>query len=120
MKNKLTLQPTEHQTQQLIMNYLRMKGWYVMRLNSGKYSVGEGRNRRFIMGQEAGTPDLLCFKDNFYGKGQDGLVSVCFIEVKAGKNKPTALQTAKMEELEQYGARCIVAYGIEDIQKIGL
>lgn len=114
-RSKITLSEKQIQTQ--IINYLRYKGWYVMRLNSGKYSVGEGRSTRFIMGQEAGTPDLMAFKDSFYGKGES-IVSLIFIEVKTPKNKPTPLQTAKMKELEEYGAMCLVATCIEDLEAL--
>ena len=89
------------------MHYLRAKGWYVMRLNSGKYSVGEGRAKRFIMGQDAGTPDVMAFKSGH----------IVFCEVKRPGKKATLLQKAKMEELEQYGAKCIIATCIEDIEK---
>jgi Holliday junction resolvase len=104
---------TEHQIQDSIIGYLRMKGFYVMRMNSGKYSVGEGRSKRFIRGHEAGTPDLLAFRKSSYP-------SMFFIEVKVPGNKPTALQKAKMEQLEDYGAMCIVATSVEDLQKMNI
>jgi hypothetical protein len=120
--------PTEHQIQYLLMGYLRRKGYYVERLNSGKFSAGEGRSKRFIMGVTPGTPDLIAFKqyqgkldcikcDNPVGGLYTDLV---FIEVKRPGNKPTALQKAKMEELEEYGARCIVATSVEDLETMGL
>lgn len=122
---KTIFKQTEHQIQTEIINYLRMKGWYVMRLNSGKYSVGEGKSKRFIMGQDAGTPDLMCFKKTKFGlniEDVEGLpyvgVSLFFIEVKVSGNKPTLLQTAKMKELEEYGAKCIVATSVEDVMKL--
>ena len=113
MKNEIKI--TEHQLQTLLMNYLRAKGWYVMRLNSGKYSVGEGRNKRFIMGQEAGTPDLMAFKDA--GNIDIAYPDLVFIEVKVPGNKPTRLQELKMKELEEYRARCIVAHSLEELQE---
>ncbi len=113
--------PLEHQTMQQIVNYLKYKGWYVMRLNSGRYSVGEGRSRRYIMGQEKGTPDLLAFKpvireNRRYREIEDLL----FIEVKRQGNKPTELQLAKMRELEEYGARCLVIHSLEELQAEGI
>ena len=71
-----------------------------MRLISGREWVGEGRHSRFIMGHEAGTPDLMAFKrqENKFGSI---LLNLLFIEVKVPGNKPTALQKAKMEELEE-------------------
>lgn len=113
---------TEHQIQTLLINYLQAKGWYVMRLNSGKYSVGEGRSKRFIMGQEAGTPDIVAFRqyygsdDGVYGEDCRGKSSLMFVEVKRPGNKPTFLQDQKMKELEEHGARCIVAHSLEELQ----
>lgn len=117
----------EHQLQQLLINYLRVKKWYVMRLNSGKYAVGEGRSKRFIMGQDAGTPDIMAFK-GFLCHGcereayeDDCSTQLLFIEVKTLKNKkPTDLQTRKMAELEEYGATCLVIHSLAELQAEGI
>jgi len=108
MNNKMPL-PTEHQIQNQLLGFLRMKGYFCIRLNAGKYSVGEGRNRRFVMGVEAGIADLLAIK---HGK-------CFFIEVKrSAKHKATPLQLEKMKELEEYGAVCIIASSIEDLKEL--
>jgi hypothetical protein len=111
---------TEHQIQREIMVYLRMMGYYVQRLNSGKFSAGEGRSKRFIMGVATGTPDLMAFKwcedEPNCGKG----AHLLFVEVKRPGKKATDIQKAKMEELERYGARCLVATSIEDLTDAGL
>lgn len=108
--NKLP-EPTEHAIMQTIINYLKYNGYFVQRLNSGKYSVGEGRSRRFIMGQDAGTPDIYALKD-----GQS-----YFLEVKRNKKmKPTVLQEEKMREIESYGGVCYVVSSIEDCEEYGL
>lgn len=123
---------SEKQIQQQIMNLLRMKGYYVMRMNSGKYSVGEGSSRRFIKGHEAGTPDVMAFKKGVANVDLDKVeykpnarflitgyyIDLLFVEVKAGRNKPTTLQTMKMKELEEYGAKCLVAYSVEDVEAV--
>lgn len=101
------------------MHYLRMTGWYVMRLNSGKFAIGEGAGRRFVVGQDAGTPDLVAFKmhHSFSSDHACNHVRLVFIEVKRPGNKPTPTQLAKMEELRRYGARCFVATSLEDVQR---
>ncbi len=109
----MELIPLEHQIQTTLIHYLRIKGFYVLRLNSGKFSVGEGRQRRFINGQEAGTPDLLALRQE--GPSEEVSKQILFIEVKRPGKKPTLLQKAKMKELESYGATCIVATCIEDL-----
>lgn len=107
---------SEHQVQTQLMQYLRTIGWYCLRLNSGKFSVGEGRSKRFINGQDAGTPDILAFKLLGFPSGKH-ITTILFVEVKVPGNKPTALQTAKMEELEEYGARCFVTHSLEELQE---
>lgn len=135
---KQLTQQSEHSIQNEVIGYLRMKGYYVQRMNSGKYSVGEGANRRFIQGAEAGTPDVMAFRLNTFYKaeivspvtlkpkpGERILVGdvirhqkpdLLFVEIKRPKNKPTPLQTAKMKELEEYGARCLVVHSVEELE----
>lgn len=37
-----------------------------------------------------------------------------FIEMKAGKNRPTKLQQLMMQRLEEAGNRCVVCYGAKE------
>lgn len=122
------LQLTEHQIQTLLKNYLQVKGWYVMRLNSGKIPMTDynGRRRMIWMG-ETGTPDLMAFKKKGTvirnDDGSNGIhtyLSLLFIEVKRPGKKPTFNQVQKMKELEEKGAKCIVASSLEDLQAEGL
>lgn len=122
--NKLP-EATEHMIQTQLIHWLKYHGYYVQRLNSGKYSVGEGRNKRFIMGQDAGTPDIMAFKsvDDECGDTCPHIAQtrLYFIEVKRSmKHKATALQIAKMSELIDYGADCFIASSIEDLEVHGL
>lgn len=114
------LQPSEHQIQAQLMQYLRSIGYYTMRLNSGRFSVGEGSSRRFINGQDAGTPDIVAFKGVMDHSVPNGIrrIELLFVEVKRPKGKVTPLQSAKMKELEEYGARCVVAHSIEELQSV--
>ncbi len=78
-----------------------------MRMNSGKMRYTNSRGGTSLLSlHEAGTPDLLTIKNG----------RVLFIEVKKPGNKPTSLQLAKMEELREYGAQCITATCIEDLE----
>src|ERR1035441_6127259 len=85
-KMKAQLKITEKEIQDSCRDYLQLKGYYVMRLNSGSFPLGEGKNRRFFRSCEPGTPDLMCFKN--------GLISLelFFIEVKVPGKHPTQLQ----------------------------
>lgn len=89
-----------------------------MRLNAGRYSVGEGRSKRYIMGQEKGTPDLLAFSNDQHN--ELGKLSLFFIEVKRPGKYPSFIQEARMQELEKFGAKCLVVHGLEELQKEGI
>lgn len=111
----------EHKIQTEIIGYLRSLGYYVMRLNSGRFHIGEGRNRRYVMGHPAGTPDLMAFKKIGVNKQIYGLyeiIDMLFVEVKIPGASPSVLQEAKMEELTSYGARCIVAHSVTELQEL--
>lgn len=110
--------PTESQIQSAIMGLLRYKGWYVQRQNSGMIPMGEGRSRRLIRMNKAGTPDVMAFKKDLFCTSQDDRkpVTLLYVEVKRPGNKPTSLQLAVMEELEEYGATCLVAHSVDDVQ----
>ena len=54
--------------------------------------------------QQTGIPDIIgCYKGKFVG-----------IEVKVGNNTPSALQVVVLKELKQAGAKCGIAYSIEE------
>lgn len=112
---------TEHQIQDQIIQYLRTKHYYVQRLNAGQYSMGEGRYKRFVMGVAAGTPDIMAFKEGYQcpNCGERHL-KLLFVECKRPGKKATLLQEAKMEELEEYGARCIIATSVDDLIALGI
>lgn len=58
--------------------------------------------------QQTGIPDIVgCYKGKFIG-----------MEVKIPGNKLSALQTVVLKELEEAGAKCGVAYSIEEALKI--
>jgi hypothetical protein len=118
--------PTEHAIQILITNWLQYHGFYVERLNAGKYALGEGKSRRFVKGVATGTPDLIAHRlvhektltlDKTRHTDDRDCVQLIYVEVKRPSKKPTVIQSAKMAELEQYGAKCYVATSIEDLEQ---
>lgn len=115
---------SEHQLQNSIMQYLRMKGFYVTRMNSGALRSTDALGKmRLVRMHEAGTPDIMCFKEITRQASGAHLLMVkhpiiYFFEVKIGKNKPTRLQEIRMRELEGKGAQCYVVYSLEQVQEI--
>ena len=108
--------PTEHDIQGLIINYLQSKRYYVQRLNAGKYSMGEGRSKRFVQGVKTGTPDVMAFR----GIKGNQAVKLLFLEIKRPGNEPTVAQVLKMNELEEHGAQCFVIHSLEELQELGI
>lgn len=114
------MEPTEHDIQNTLISYLWMKGYYAMRLNSGKIPMEGKFGRRMISLSPPGTPDIMAFKplynEEIRKTSPKGLVKILFIEVKRPGNTPTVLQEAKIKELEEFGANCFVASSIEDVE----
>jgi hypothetical protein len=63
------------------------------------------------MGLTAGVPDIMIFTRSSHFAG-------LAIELKVYPNKPTADQVKFMDELEQCGWLCCVAYGLDEVQNI--
>lgn len=112
---------TEHEIQQTIINFLKYKGYYVQRLNTGVIrSTYKGRDRMIRMSAK-GTPDIMAFRPLVISKCSNGglcsKIKLIFIEVKRPGKIATFAQEQMMKELESYGARCIVATCIEDVEQ---
>lgn len=114
---------SEHQIQDQIMGYLRSKGWYVDRMNSGRMQYRNSHGKiGYVKLHPVGTPDIMAFKKKWVEteSGSYYKTHLLYVEVKAPGNKPTRLQTMKMQELTEHGAICLVATSIEDLAKVGI
>jgi len=112
---RLSGKMTEHELQTSIIQYLQLKKYYVMRLNSGVIPSFYKGEQRMIRLSKKGTPDLLAFRGILEPKYN--YVKLIFIEVKLPKKKPTPEQEEMMKELEFYGAKCFVAHSVEELDK---
>lgn len=101
----MRLKINEHQIQNQIISAGWLKGWFVMRLNSGQIRTDKGH---VIKLSEPGTPDLMLFK-----QGVSGL-EIMFFEVKTPKGVVTTLQAQKMKDLMRYGASCYVVRSLDE------
>lgn len=102
-------QPKEHDIQTMIIQYLRLKGFYVWRHNSGMIAATNkyGKRRMIKMGV-AGMPDVFALKGGrLYG-----------IEVKRPKGIVTVLQEGQLAELTKHGAITMVAHSVEEVQEV--
>lgn len=93
-----------------ILDWLALHGAWAFRANSGVIPVeGENGKRRMFRGAPAGTPDIIGIWPGGLGFG---------IECKIGDNKPTKLQSQKLNQIRACGGIAIVAYSIEDVEKV--
>ncbi len=90
-----------------ITDYLNLRGYFVQRTNSGsvRFKDSSGRSN-FIKLAHAGTADIT-------GCSPSG--KFIAIECKIGKNKPTDLQEAYLEEIRRRGGITLVAYSLDDV-----
>lgn len=110
---KLPIKQSEKEIQSDCMQYLQLKGWYVLRLNSGMAKTEKGMIRL----APAGTPDLMAFKKiTFMDGGENSCVELIFIECKVPGNKPTLYQKEMMKQLEKHGAKCLVIHSREELE----
>ena len=101
----------EHQLQVNCINWMRYQ--HPKRLI---FAIPNGGNRNVITakklkaeGVKAGIPDLFLAVPNNEHSG-------LFIELKAGKNKPTDKQNEIIEYLKNVGYRCEVIYNFDDFR----
>lgn len=93
-----------------IVDFLNYRGHFVQRINSGAIRINNPNgNNRFIKLAHAGTADITgCSKDGRF----------LAVECKIGKNKPTDLQNAYLEEVKKRGGIAIVAYSLDDVTNL--
>ena len=96
-KKKNILSPKEKETdiQNQIRDYLRMKGWFVIRHQQS-------------MGSLKGLSDLSALKNGI----------TIYIEVKTSKGKQSEYQKQFQQEIESHGGVYILARGIDDVSDI--
>lgn len=118
----MKLKISEHQIQNQVISAGWLKGWFVLRLNSGKVtsSYTYKTNDKGKLGQtvqrhinlsEPGTPDLMLFKQTATG------LHIMFFEIKTPTGKVTSLQAQKMKDLSRYGAHCYTVRSLDDAMK---
>ena len=96
---------------QQVKQILKVTGLKIQRINTGCFTIGEGRNRRFIKTADAGTCDF---------EGYDNTGRFVAIECKrpsGGRLSPA--QKARIDDINQKGGCAFVAHsGEEALQKL--
>lgn len=87
-----------------VIAYLKLKGHYVWRQNTGSmYS----KDNRFVRFGFKGVSDII-------GIASDGRMIA--VECKVGYNKPTQFQKDFLEEIQSRGGYAILCYKLEDVE----
>ena len=116
---------TEKQLENHLINYIRVKGGYVQKIQSGSLIIGAaGRQRRVKMADE-GTPDLIVtYKGKAFflelkkdEKAYKGWLAKCRNFDKTKKltpyNKQAVTQRAQHKEIESAGGNVYLAWDID-------
>lgn len=89
-----------------VLAYLKLKGHYVWRQNTGGMY---DQHKRFVKFGFKGISDII-------GIASDGRMIA--VECKVGKNKPTRFQEDFLEEIKIRGGYAILCYKLEDLENI--
>lgn len=105
----------EHLIQNQILDYLKIKGCYVWRNNTGAfvrnyYNMREGRwKETYFRSGQRGLPDIL-------GVAPDG--KLIAIEVKSATGKVSPEQKTTLQEMANRGAWAFVARSLLDVENV--
>lgn len=105
----MTLKLSEHQLQRLILDYLATQPGKYWRINTGASVAEHNGKKRFFRFGSKGMADII-------GIAPSG--QFVAIEVKVKPNKPTAEQQQFLETVWYNGGLAVVAYSLEDVQKL--
>jgi hypothetical protein len=103
-----------------VLEYLAVKRIFAVRMNSGAVRDITGRPVRM---HEPGTADVLALPMKYAAsKGPTPVmwqyVMPVWIECKAGKGKQSELQKDFQKRVEDEGHIYVLAFGIEDVEKV--
>lgn len=98
------LQPTEHEIQAGILEYLLARGYYVWRNNSGGFRKGD----YFVKVGKKGSADII-------GIHRDGSGRFLAIEVKRPGGKATPEQLEFIGAINMAGGKAFVAHSVDEV-----
>jgi len=126
---KLTITESEHQKVVIEWSRLHEKKWPCLKYlyacpNEGKHKP-QYRKHQAQMGLKAGVPDIFLPLPSVYNGGPEPLMCGevtaahgLFIELKAGKNKPTEAQQGYIDYLREQGYQVEVCYSAGEAIKV--
>lgn len=105
------MEPTEAQIQKAILDYLKLKGHFAIRVNTQGVPMWNegGRMKGFRPSPMKGVADILGVK-----KGGQFFA----IEVKKKGGKPSPEQVQFLKEVEARGGIALVAYSLDEVTNL--
>ena len=104
---------TEAQLQRVVAKVLDASGLLWQHIpNEGKRNPRTGAALK-AAGMKAGSPDVMVY-DTFWG-AKNVWTNGLAIELKVGRNKPTASQLQWHKDLRDRGWRCEVCYTLDEV-----
>ena len=102
-----------------VARYLDLRGWLWNHCANERKTTPQAGARLKLKGVRSGVPDVMIYEywetlDEWTGARGFGVA----IELKAGKNKPTANQRAWLEALEARGWRVAVCYSLDEVVEV--
>jgi hypothetical protein len=103
--------PTENQIAQQVVDYLRLRGWRIHRLEADLRGP-----RASVKREEAGTPDYIALRQRADGSACD----VWYVEVKRAGGRLRRSQQIWIEDARKRGWQVVVASSVEDLIAAGM
>ena len=100
---------TEKEVVKQVKQVLKVTGLKIQRINTGCFTIGEGRNRRFIKTADAGTCDF---------EGYDNIGRFVAIECKRPSGgRLSSAQKERIDDINAKGGVAFVAHSGEEALK---
>ena len=103
--------PTENQVAQQVVDYLRVHGWRVHRLEADLRGP-----KALVKREEVGTPDYIAVRQRADGSACD----VWYVEVKRPGGRLRRSQQIWIADARKRGWQVVVASSIEDLVAAGM
>ncbi len=100
--------PTEQDLLRQVRDYLKLRGWKVMRMNSGGVRATYNGKKRFHRYNDTpGMSDLICLRDGVF----------LAVEVKRPGGKPTPDQAEFLDDIRRKGGVAVLAQSLADVER---
>lgn len=99
---------TEHDTQNAIIELITRRNGLAIRINSGAIRIEGETKPRYFRGAKKGTADIIAlYRGRFLA-----------IEVKHGKNKPSAEQIQFIEDVRDRGGIGLCVWSVDTVMSL--